>query len=112
MVNIEEIIWLDETVNQVVDLPLEREIAMEELVETLAPDGYFDPSEWLYEQMCLELPHHQLCDQNCPGILSTSSLAIQKILLTVAGQSRNTKEAFSRLVEWGNTPLLRYLNFI
>jgi len=73
MVNTEEIIWLDETVNQVDDLPLEREIAMEELVETLAPDGYFYPSEWLYENMCLELPHHQLCDQNCPGILSTSS---------------------------------------
>jgi uncharacterized protein len=71
VINAEEILWLDADANQADDLPLEREIAMEDLLETLAPDAYFYPSEWLYEQMCLELPRRQLCDLNCPGILNT-----------------------------------------
>jgi uncharacterized protein len=71
-VNTKEIIWLDEAANQAQDLPLEREVAMEELVETISPNDYFYPSEWLYEQMCLELPQRQLCDLNCPGILSST----------------------------------------
>lgn len=70
MVNTKEVIWLDETANQIEDLPLEREVMMEDLVETLSPDGYFYPSEWLYEQMCLELPQRQLCSLDCPGILN------------------------------------------
>ncbi len=67
-IDTKEIIWLDETANQLKDLPLEREVSMEDLVETLPPDGYFYPSEWLYEQMCLAIPQRQLCDRNCPGI--------------------------------------------
>jgi uncharacterized protein len=63
-----EIIWLDEAANQVNDLPLEREVIMEELLETLPPDGHFYPNEWLYEQMCLAVPLRQLCSRNCPGI--------------------------------------------
>jgi uncharacterized protein len=73
VLNTKEIIWLDENANQVEDLPLEREVAVEDLVETLSPDGYFHPSEWLYEQMCLELPRRQLCDLSCPGILSSEA---------------------------------------
>lgn len=72
VVNTQEVIWLDETANQEQDLPLEREVAIEDLVETLSPNGYFYPSEWLYEQMCLEFPQRQLCDLNCPGILSSA----------------------------------------
>ncbi|BAZ67420.1 MAG: DUF177 domain-containing protein [Pelatocladus maniniholoensis HA4357-MV3] len=68
VVDTSEIIWLDEAAEQEVSLPLEREIAVEDLVETLSPHGYFDPGEWLYEQVCLEIPQRQLCDQNCPGI--------------------------------------------
>ncbi|MEA5503266.1 YceD family protein [Halotia wernerae UHCC 0503] len=71
-VDTKEIIWLDETASQAEDLPLEREVAVEDLIETLPPDGYFYPSEWLYEQMCLAIPHRQLCDRNCPGIISNS----------------------------------------
>jgi uncharacterized protein len=71
-INNQEIIWLDEDANQAQDLPLEREVAIEDLVETLSPNGYFYPSEWLYEQMCLEMPQRQLCDLNCPGILSSA----------------------------------------
>ncbi|MDZ7959312.1 MAG: DUF177 domain-containing protein [Aulosira sp. DedQUE10] len=73
VVDTQEIIWLDATANQLKDLPLEREVAVEDLLESLPPDGYFYPSEWLYEQMCLELPQRQLCDLNCPGILSSAA---------------------------------------
>ncbi|AFY49395.1 putative metal-binding protein, possibly nucleic-acid binding protein [Nostoc sp. PCC 7524] len=78
VVNTQEVIWLDETANQEQDLPLEREVAIEDLVETLSPNGYFYPSEWLYEQMCLELPQRQLCDLNCPGILSSAGENTEK----------------------------------
>lgn len=62
-----EIIWLDDA-NEEEDLPLEREVIVTDLVETLHPDGHFHPSEWLYEQMCLAIPVRQLCNQNCQGI--------------------------------------------
>ncbi|OUL21230.1 YceD family protein [Nostoc sp. 106C] len=78
VVDTKEIIWLDATANQPQDLPLEREVTVEDLVESLPPDGYFHPSEWLYEQMCLELPQRQLCDINCPGILSTAADSSEK----------------------------------
>lgn len=78
VVNAQEVIWLDEEINQEQDLPLEREVAMEDLVETLSPNGYFYPSEWLYEQMCLALPQRQLCDLNCPGILNTGGESAEK----------------------------------
>lgn len=67
-VDTSEIIWLDEAANQPYDGPLEREVAPEDLVEKLPPQGYFDPSEWLYEQLCLETPPRQLCDALCAGI--------------------------------------------
>ncbi|MDH6084193.1 YceD family protein [Umezakia ovalisporum] len=77
-VNTKEVIWLDEAANQVEGLPLEREVLMEDLVETLSPDGYFYPSEWLYEQMCLELPQRQLCNLDCPGILRNNAESADK----------------------------------
>ncbi|HYW20133.1 MAG TPA: YceD family protein [Nodularia sp. (in: cyanobacteria)] len=72
-VNTKEVIWLDEAANQIEDLPLEREVVMEDLVETLSPKGYFYPSEWLYEQMCLAIPQRQLCNLDCPGILNVDA---------------------------------------
>ncbi|AFZ03263.1 YceD family protein [Calothrix sp. PCC 6303] len=62
-----EIIWLDDEANEE-DLPLEREVIVTDLVETLHPDGHFQPSEWLYEQMCLAIPVRQLCTRDCRGI--------------------------------------------
>lgn len=62
-----ELIWLQDEAAEA-DLPLEREVAYEDLIETLPPDGYFHPNEWLYEQLCLEIPHRQLCDRQCPGV--------------------------------------------
>lgn len=74
-----ELVWLDESAEQDEELALEREIPLEDLVETLPPQGYFQPDTWLYEQLCLAIPPRQLCDQQCPGIPidnngSTSSL--------------------------------------
>lgn len=69
-----EIIWLDDAVEDPNDLPLEREITLEELVETLPTNGYFHPNEWLYEQLCLEIPQRKLCDQQCSGIQISNTL--------------------------------------
>ncbi|MBD2776417.1 YceD family protein [Iningainema tapete] len=73
VVDTTEIVWLDEAANETDNLPLEREVALEDLVETLSPHGYFYPSEWLYEQMCLAIPQRQLCDNKCPGIQPSSA---------------------------------------
>ena len=67
-----EIIWLEEASSQLNEGPLERELAFEDLVETCAPQGYFYPSEWLYEQLCLAIPQRQLCDAECVGIQVTT----------------------------------------
>jgi uncharacterized protein len=63
-----EVLWLDESAQQPDSGPLERETLLEDLVETLPPQGDFQPDAWLYEQICLALPPRQLCDQKCPGI--------------------------------------------
>ncbi|MBW4474932.1 MAG: DUF177 domain-containing protein [Stenomitos rutilans HA7619-LM2] len=68
-----ELIWLDETSDQVDPVLLDRDISAEDLVETLPPKGTFDPTTWLYEQLCLELPQRQLCDQACKGIELTTA---------------------------------------
>jgi uncharacterized protein len=66
--NSSELIWLEETANQTDSSSAEIEVALEDLVENLSPGGYFSPGDWVYEHMCLELPHKQLCDAQCPGI--------------------------------------------
>ncbi len=63
-----ELIWLDEAAAELDPIVLDREIDPEDLVESLSPTGDFDPGEWLYEQLCLELPQRKLCDAACPGI--------------------------------------------
>ncbi|MFB2838510.1 YceD family protein [Floridanema evergladense] len=68
VVKTSEMIWLDEAANQLDDGALERETALEDLVESLPPNGYFYPDDWLYQQMCLAIPQRQLCDRNCQGI--------------------------------------------
>ncbi|AFZ21546.1 YceD family protein [Allocoleopsis franciscana] len=67
-VDASEMVWLDESADQPDEGPLERETALEDLVETLPPQGYFQPDVWLYEQLCLATPPRQLCDSDCPGI--------------------------------------------
>ncbi|WP_008312169.1 YceD family protein [Leptolyngbya sp. PCC 6406] len=63
-----ELIWLEEPLPEGEALPLEREVSTEDLVETLAPRGHFDPETWLYEQLCLALPQRKICDDLCQGI--------------------------------------------
>ncbi len=70
-----ELIWLDEQASVLDSEPLEREIALEDLVETLSPQGYFQPDVWLYEQLCLAIPPKQLCDNECPGLPLSGSEA-------------------------------------
>ncbi len=79
-VNTKEIIWLDANANQGEDLPLEREVAIDDLVETVSHNGYFYPSEWLYEQMCLAIPQRQLCAPKCPGILDAVASISEEII--------------------------------
>ena len=70
-VNTSEILWLEEPI--VDDSELEKEVALEDLVESLPPQGYFKPDEWLYEQMCLAIPQKQICNADCQGIEITSN---------------------------------------
>ncbi|MBE9110459.1 DUF177 domain-containing protein [Nodosilinea sp. LEGE 07298] len=63
----QELIWLEHEPDPAT-LPLEREVAVDDLVETLPPNGHFYPETWLYEQICLALPQPQICDEDCPGI--------------------------------------------
>jgi uncharacterized protein len=63
-----ELIWLDDKADQLEELPLDQDLSMDDLVETLPPNGYFDPETWLYEQLSLEIPQRQLCEQDCAGI--------------------------------------------
>jgi uncharacterized protein len=76
----QELIWLDAAADELDLMLLDREITSEDLVETLPPDGYFDPAIWLYEQLCLEIPQRQLCDQNCSGIEIKSSERPQPVV--------------------------------
>ncbi len=63
-----EIIWLDEAADDIDPFLLDRDIATEDLVETLSPMGYFDPTVWIYEQLSLATPLRKLCDAQCEGI--------------------------------------------
>lgn len=73
-----EMIWLDESAGQPDNGPLERETAIEDLVESLPPQGYFEPDAWLYEQMCLAIPRRQLCDENCQGIQPSDNVVSEQ----------------------------------
>ncbi len=67
MVNISELIWLESELQNSADIPLEREVSIEDLSETLPPNGHFDPETWLFEQLSLALPLRKVCGTNCPG---------------------------------------------
>lgn len=60
-----EIIWLDKEKLDKNYLPLEGEIPLEDLHESLSTDGYFYPQLWLYEQLSLALPLRQICREQC-----------------------------------------------
>jgi uncharacterized protein len=62
-----EVIWLQADPESEV-LALEREVPIDDLIETLSPQGHFDPALWLYEHFCLAIPQKQLCNAQCAGI--------------------------------------------
>jgi uncharacterized protein len=64
----QEIIWLDATADDDYKGPIELRVDFDDLIESVTPNGHFAPEEWLYEQLCLALPHRQLCDKNCTGL--------------------------------------------
>ncbi|MEL6438671.1 MAG: YceD family protein [Cyanobacteria bacterium J06621_8] len=72
-INTSELIWLESELATRENLPQEREIALEDLSETLPPNGHFDPEAWLFEQLSLALPLRKVCGDNCPGTTITSS---------------------------------------
>jgi uncharacterized protein len=69
VVDASEVIWLDEDADESYDGPIELRVDFNDLVESLTPEGHFDAETWLYEQLCLALPHRQLCSNDCGGIL-------------------------------------------
>ncbi len=60
-----EIIWLDKDADLPQNFPQEREVALEDLSESLSPEGHFDTKTWLYEQLSLAIPLRQLCGKDC-----------------------------------------------
>jgi uncharacterized protein len=60
-----EIIWLSLSAQEMNPDHLAEEVALEDLVETVSPQGYFDPQDWIYQQLCLALPLRQLCSGDC-----------------------------------------------
>jgi uncharacterized protein len=63
-----ELIWLNAEADSLDPVLLDQDITSDDLVESLPPTGYFDPTTWIYEQLCLEIPQRQLCDSACKGI--------------------------------------------
>jgi len=80
IVDTTEIIWLDKEVEQDKEHPLEREVALEDLAESLPSNGHFDLQIWIYEQMCLAMPIKQICSYDCHQPL-ISQEPLQKGLL-------------------------------
>jgi uncharacterized protein len=64
----EEIIWLKDAELDLDNLPLDEDLDLDEMVESLPKDGRFEVETWVYEQLCLALPPRQLCDEACKGI--------------------------------------------
>lgn len=65
VLNTSELIWLDKDAEIPQNYPAEREVNWEDLSETLSPEGHFDTSGWLYEQLSLGMPLRQLCGKDC-----------------------------------------------
>ena len=78
-VDTSEMIWLDESASLPYEGAIDKEVAVEDLIEVLPPQGYFNPGEWLYEQLCLAMPPKQLCESDCAGIPADSISSAEKI---------------------------------
>ena len=66
--NSSELIWLGQSPPSEQDLQESEDIAaMEGLVECLDPRGSFEPAQWVFEQLNLQLPVVNHCGDHCPG---------------------------------------------
>lgn len=64
-VDTSEIIWLSAAATTEADSAAkEVELSLDDLTESLPPNGYFDPQSWLYEQLCLALPLRQISEDS------------------------------------------------
>lgn len=63
--NTSELIWLDKETETPQPHSQEREIAWEDLSESLPSDGHFSVETWLYEQFTLAFPLRRLCGKDC-----------------------------------------------
>ena len=70
-----ELIWLEAAATDWENLPLEREVLLEDLSENLNPTGYFEPQIWIYEQLSLAMPMRQVCGKSCPGATQITSVS-------------------------------------
>ena len=78
-VNTSEIIWLEEQKETPDSFLAEKEVSLEDLSETLPPNGYFKPDVWLYEQLSLAMPMQKICGQDCQGVDSPAEINEPKI---------------------------------
>lgn len=76
-IDVSEIIWLQETTSAAEEDLFDQDLSSTEgLIESLPPRGYFEPDQWLYEQLCLEIPPRKLCDPKCAGIELSDELPL------------------------------------
>jgi uncharacterized protein len=61
--DVSEILWFEADA-----VDLDAEVTLDGPVETLSPQGYFEPDDWLYQQLCLQWPQSQICSQDCKGM--------------------------------------------
>ncbi len=62
-INTEELIWLEESQGKYAK---EKEVELDDLLETLPPNGYFDVAVWLYEQLTLAIPFQKIAPDAPP----------------------------------------------
>ncbi|MGB7416031.1 MAG: DUF177 domain-containing protein [Thermosynechococcaceae cyanobacterium] len=58
-----EVLWFEDEGPE-----LGVDITLDGPVETLSSQGYFEPNDWLYQQLCLEWPQRQICGPACTGM--------------------------------------------
>lgn len=65
-VELEEVLWIEEP--DPVEPAEELELLAEDLLERIPPRGAFDPADWLYQHLYLQLPDRLACRPDCTGI--------------------------------------------
>jgi uncharacterized protein len=70
VVDTTEFVWFEDGggLTEIKELPIDQDLDLESMVETVDENGDFDVSNWVYEQLSLEMPYKQLCAPDCGGI--------------------------------------------